>query len=456
MPRKIFISFLGITKYVKARYYFETEGTHSAGEPENFVQISLLKMLKDVFGPDDKAFIFLTSMAEEKNWIDNANFEEGLQTRLQHLHNNGILKGTFKPVTGVPEGFTSKEIEDLFQMVLKKIEPGDEVYLDITYAFRHIPMLALTLLNFATAVKQIQLKAIYYGAFEKILNDYEKRTGEKISFQQLEQKINEEERYAPILNLSTLEELQQWSFAARSFTETGNTFFLSKLIQAETEPLLQPKKQTDPEAEKLSSASFKLTEVAGNIATCRGKRIEARTTVELAIDKMRTMKADGTFVKPFEELIGTVLEKFAQLINENYPPWFNAVKWCRQHRLIQQGVTLLQEGIITLLIQQFNQPTVLHTGNRKHRDIVAAAFNIRKRKIARAKWNESAANNEQLILQLFEMPKFDVLASAYMSISEKRNYINHGGFLDEDNTDPFHFEQALKNSIVRMEEEFFA
>jgi len=455
MSRKIFISFLGITKYYPVRYYMETPGKNSASAPECFIQVSLLKMLSQEFKRDDKVIIFLTPLAEKINWNDGVNFPQGLHTQLQNLKTSGFLLAGVEGIKDIPEGFTSAEIWEIFKNVLDKLNVNDEVYLDITHAFRHIPMLALTIMNFAIAVKKIQVKAIYYGAFEKILNDFEQQTGEKIFASQMEAKIKEEYRYAPVLNLSSLEQLQQWSFAARAFQETGNSFFVSKLAADELKPLLSETKGAHIEANNLKQTADKLSAVINNLSTCRGKKIVAGNVLQQALDCVADLKSKGTFLKPFQELLDLIEQKLSTLAIQDRPAWFNAAIWCQKHKLTQQGITLLQEGIITHVIDAINKPQQLDTGNRHHRELVKDAFYIWAKKIPKQKWEPTAIQNEYVISAILGIEKIDVLIPAYGAISEKRNSINHAGFLDDDNILPVEFELALTKGINKLDTEYF-
>src|SRR5690606_16601888 len=110
----------------------------------------------------------------------------GLHTRLQELKANGKLKAGIK-TEDIPEGFSSEEIWSIFQKIVDNVHTGDIIYLDITHAFRSIPMLGMVLLNYLKALHRIEVKAIYYGAFEKL------------GFAGQVQKMEIEERNAPIL-----------------------------------------------------------------------------------------------------------------------------------------------------------------------------------------------------------------------------------------------------------------
>lgn len=46
------------------------------------------------------------------------------------------------------------------------VQPGENIVLDITHGFRHLPMLALVAARYLTHVRQVSVKDVYYGALE--------------------------------------------------------------------------------------------------------------------------------------------------------------------------------------------------------------------------------------------------------------------------------------------------
>lgn len=45
-----------------------------------------------------------------------------------------------------------------------KLQPGEQVILDVTHAFRHLPMLALVAARYLARVRGVQVQEVYYGA----------------------------------------------------------------------------------------------------------------------------------------------------------------------------------------------------------------------------------------------------------------------------------------------------
>ena len=83
------------------------------------------------------------------------------------------------------------------------INENDDIVFDITHSFRSIPMLAVTVINYAKIVKKCHLKGVYYGAYEAAQN-------------------NENKKIAPIINLTAFNEILEWTYAADAFMTYGN------------------------------------------------------------------------------------------------------------------------------------------------------------------------------------------------------------------------------------------
>jgi len=202
---KIFISFLGVGKYLGANYYYPT--IDSKVQNIKYVQEGILRTICSDFSTNDKIVIFLTADAKKINW--NPVDGEGLKSRLENLYSSG-LRPEILPVENVPKGFLENEIWKLFKIVYEYIDFEDEVVLDITHGFRSTPMLAVVLLSYAKLLKKINVRGIYYGAFEVLGPGYQVK------------EIDVKDRDVPIVDLTGLMELQEWIVAARDLIERGH------------------------------------------------------------------------------------------------------------------------------------------------------------------------------------------------------------------------------------------
>ena len=199
----------------------------------------------------DRIIVFLTKDARTANW-EGKNYEndpddpDGLNIKLQKLR----LKATIKTYE-IKEGFDETDIWANFQTIFDTINERDSIHLDITNAFRSIPIFATTLMNYAEFLKKgVQLKAIHYGIFEKL----------GMVREVVAKYPNPADRLVPILDLKGIAQLQDWTSAANDFLKHGNGTALGKLA----------------EMDKFSNSrefAYNLNALTGVFSTVRGKQI---------------------------------------------------------------------------------------------------------------------------------------------------------------------------------------
>lgn len=197
--RKVFLSVLGTGFYQKCVYY---AGDFRA-EQTRFIQRASLEYYgAREWTSTDLVCIFVTSKARTDNWSVERKTKDGTvernirkdpvtQTDEEYFGLNDELQslGLKAPVREIPisqEG-TEDAIWETFRKIYDVLQEGDEVYLDVTHAFRYIPMLVMVLLNYAKFLKHIKVMGIVYG-------NWESRTKNKID--------------APMVNLLPFSELQ--------------------------------------------------------------------------------------------------------------------------------------------------------------------------------------------------------------------------------------------------------
>ncbi|HIC96177.1 TPA: TIGR02221 family CRISPR-associated protein [Candidatus Bipolaricaulota bacterium] len=132
------------------------------------------------------------------DWLDNGHKDrggnvilcEGLGTRLALINISARVKEV-----RIPSGKNEQEIWDIFSTIVNEIEEKDELYLDITHAFRSLPLLATVIINYLKVMKNIQVRAISYGAMEAV--------GDIWTVKQ----IDIEQRDIPVFNLLPFDQL---------------------------------------------------------------------------------------------------------------------------------------------------------------------------------------------------------------------------------------------------------
>ena len=405
---KSFISILGTNNYLECLHSFNG---FISQRPVKYVQEDLIKFFCKDFDEHSEIRIFLTKEAKEKNWLNdghrnknnNVLHNKGLEDRLTELN----IKAKIKAID-INEGFTEKEIWDNFQKIYDTISENEEVIVDITHSFRSLPMLLITLLNYAKQLKKIKVLGIYYAAFESL------GTIQEVS------KKEPEERIVPILDLTSFSTLQDWTNATFDFINNGNIQKLQNLIKQ-----LNIKINSNIPSEKHlpDTVIKKLNKLVHNIALCRGKELLDFDYDDLK-NNVLSLKSKVT-LPAFEYLIEEIENKIKSFNNEVSDLILTIIQWCIEHNLFQQAITILQEFTITLVLKDVNK----EFSDKTFRTLVSQAFSIKASNIGKEEWKEPAKNYQAEIENLLNNYYVIELYSHFNSLTSIRNDVNHSGFL---------------------------
>lgn len=127
---------------------------------------------------------------------------------------NTILGEGSKAVI-IPYGLNREEQIEIFRIIANALDDslnvGDEIVLDITHSFRSLPLFSTSVINYLREVhgKKIKFSRVYYGMLDA---------------------ISEFNGVAPIIDISSTLDLNQWTTAAHSFKEYGKGYLLADLL----------------------------------------------------------------------------------------------------------------------------------------------------------------------------------------------------------------------------------
>ncbi len=406
MSRNIFLSFLGTGGYTPCNYWYENEGKV---DNVQFIQTALSLIFYNNPTENDNAYIFLTPEAKEKNW-------EKLKSEMKNRNPSFSLT----PVS-IPPGHSEAQIWEIFETVYKHLETEDNVILDVTHAFRSIPMLGIVLMNYAKFLKKITVAGIYYGAFDVLGRPKEA------------EKIPIEKRNAPIFNLTSFDKLQQWSAAAENFISAGDPRKIATLLKEWATPRLAETQGGDEVARTARNLAQNLEKLYGQLSTVRGKEIREGTPFDYAkkeIKKLSELKP----IPALAPLLARLGEKLSGFEKNDSLNGIKAARLCLDFGLIQQGITLLEETIITYLAENIPQ---LNHSDKNHRDLVSSALHIYENSIPESQWKGAACNNKAIIKKICNCPETRIFAALYRNLTGLRNDINHAGHIKPKKADDF-------------------
>lgn len=323
MARKVYISFLGTSNYVE--FVYKIDGVRT--NPTRFIQEAIAEHDCTSWNTHDAIWIFATQGDEgayNKNWKDRGHkdneplYNTGLKKRLEGLS----LRCHVKCVQ-IPEMEREDDIWLLFKKVNSVLKYYDEIYFDITYAFRFIPMFAMSLFHYSQFINHTKIVKVRYAMLEGI-EDLQDKRGAKEEVQ--------------VLDLTPLIQLQDWTYATATYLENGNANSLIKLAKDEGK----------------NDFAVALKDVMLDFQTCRSIPIVKGTHIKELVDNLPNFGNDVR-KKPFNNLVGQIKKEVSgfkhdassTIDDENVNNGYKAAIWCFNNQLYQQAITILKENLIT-------------------------------------------------------------------------------------------------------------
>lgn len=218
---KILLSFLGKgrsdiqTGYRTANYEFAPDFVRSVPffglalaeyvQPEKLVLVGTRGSMWDVFFeqqgvPDDDLLALIEAVSNEQ-------VSEILLDRFEPL----LAAKIGRPVQCllIPYATTTDEQAAILHRLASEIAKDDEVVLDVTHGFRHLPMLALVAAQYLKHVRQVTVSEIYYGALE----------------------MTPKGGNTPVLRLGGLLQMMAWNEALATYGKDGDYSVFADLLQ---------------------------------------------------------------------------------------------------------------------------------------------------------------------------------------------------------------------------------
>lgn len=425
MARKVFISFLGISNYVNCRYSFD-DGEISV--PVRFVQEAIIRRLCKEWSEDDIIYIFCTTKeksitsgtkppkdgSKELNWVDNGQkktTEEiekiGLETRLRNLRNSNILKAHFEEVD-IEAGFSENEIWDIFDTVYQKLRSSDEIYFDVTHAFRSIPMFSIVLFNHAKFMKSTGLKAVYYGAFEKL--GYSNEV--KLLYPSVENRI------APIIDLTNIAMLQEYNQIASGLKYFGKVKALGHLVsQTSSDKTMAPVKQ-------LADAINQIDEY---ITTIDLNNLRKGKFVTGFINNYKFLKRKKVMPRPIENVLDELYELMSSFENkDSYKNIEAAIKWTIKYDMLMQSYPLAAEYVKMRVADYFIKLRPEKMVNKDYREFIGGILGAPEDKFINREWDDFVNKHKDTANIIADNPIINNLRPLYDRIRGYRNSLAHG------------------------------
>lgn len=426
MGRKVFISVLGTGFYSECRY---VNADFISSETRFIQQASLESAHAENWKPTDVAYVLLTEGAQKNNWNTLEEGRRNLRTGQLEPYTGlkEVLQEMNLPITikgiEIPEGKNEEEMWCIFSVIFNLLEKEDELYIDLTHSFRYLPMLLLTLTNYAKFLKQINVNTIAYG-------NYEAR--------------NAETNEAPIIDLLPLHALQEWTFATANFLENGYIEGLNNLCKRALAPIFRDEKRrlNTPSAKILKEYMNALQEAINDLKNCRGVNILNGNNIAKAIEWGE--KLDEVIIPVMKPVIDKIKASFHFVLSETIMNGYRAAKWCYDNQLYQQALTILHENMVSHICEEMNWDKT----DKDKRICISEAYRICHTQLPEEKW-KTKMEYVPIIKNILEVQLLSVLASSYFVTTNLRNDFNHSG-MRENPTQTSKISTQINERIVKI------
>ncbi|MDD7474060.1 MAG: TIGR02221 family CRISPR-associated protein [Bdellovibrionota bacterium] len=432
----LFISFLGTSDYKVCRYYFDNNKNDYCDT--KFIQEALIsKYCKYLNEENDRIYIFVTKKAEEKNWNE-------LEYALRSIDNLNckIIK------RNIPNGNNEADLWEIFNIVNNEIIDNDEIYLDITHAFRFIPMISCYLLNFAKIQKNITIKHINYGSIESLLPNIHSGL-----ISDLEKDIpNIEDRLAPVYELSLLDSLFDWSTSLDGFIKYGNATKIKDTIQKNNlkfSPLNlfsanNSSKKGDCMEDCLRNLISKISDYLDvftkavyisdvqkallYIRNIKKALDDLKNDTNLSSESLVSIRNDNPQIELTLDTLHGLRKEFKDISYDNdIMDSFKISAWCLNHEMYQPSITILYESTITYFLNLLTNILPQDVNNKnylKKREFVSSLLNVTSNN-ENLRGYDYISKAQQEMLQNYIRNNKLVLCNLYKFVGHVRHCVNH-------------------------------
>lgn len=439
---KVFISFLGTTPYSKVTYVYNKGQKSKIKTQTRFVQVALVNSICRSWDKNDRIIIFRTEKSNELNWKDRKDKDGknivGLETELHSYlskNNKGICLNIGEEHDDkkyiVPTGFNENDLWEIFGKVYDNVNEGDEIYFDVTHAFRTIPLFTTVLFNYCRFMKNSVVKSIHYGAYENIftLKELNKMTDEE-----------KEKLEVPLVDLTNVVLLQTVNDSVSNFRQFGSFGSLVDVLDTDLDK--QDELGQVDVSEAIDDIQVSLEDLNFYIMTSnlvelkKGRYIK---TIMNAVDQI----GNSSIPKPQKELLHEIareLTDFGFRKNNSYLNIEAAIKWLIEKNQLQQAVTLASEYVqeTYLKLYVYNNFKVGETEN-ENKNCMSHILSAKKRETNRYenpyvfvtdKWKDKVKLKgfiPQEVLDFINIEGVGSIHDSYDELRILRNQLNHAG-----------------------------
>ncbi len=299
----------------------------------------------------------------------------------------------------IKTGRNTNEVWDIFNTVTEKIETKEQVSFDITHGLRSIPFMVFLFAAFLKSAKDVEIKAILYGAAELIGDT----------------------KIAPVIDLTPFVEMLDWINATEFFVQAGNAEPLASLLEKRKDAKQNEAARVLRDVSQAASLCqpFSLAEKAVRLAPSLEKAAESfsYTSQPFSLLADRIVNVFQPFILPetvkkHQTLSGQDALDFLQ------QEW-HLIEWYRRNGQILQAFTLAREYAVDLVMWRIRKSIHFDLKTREAASQVITG-------IAKLSQNDSQIS---LALQWLQMDENEAKeeTKSFDEIFQTRNDLTHAG-----------------------------
>ncbi|ACV63735.1 CRISPR-associated protein, TM1812 family [Desulfofarcimen acetoxidans DSM 771] len=311
------ITFIGTGKYEETTYIFDTNKIYT-----RYFSVFSTAIIKPV-----EVLVVRTEEAANEHW----------GPLCQEFLENGFSEPV--PID-VPEGKSTKELWEIFNTLIDKVDEQDSVVFDITHGFRSLSLVCFLSIAYLKFVKNVQIKGLYYGAYEA---------------------RDKEKNITPVFDLTDFCSLLDWIVGVNSFIQHGSAREISSLLVMAQK---KAKEKQGPARRELNSFGMLIEDISRALFTTRPFEL---------VNKARNLKyyKEGTeqrnilerdvweWAAPFGVLMDKIIEEYYAFagVEDHYNPLnlerhLAAVRWYVEHNYAPQALSMMRELVISFTMCQ--------------------------------------------------------------------------------------------------------
>jgi len=273
------------------------------------------------FFKPDKVIVLVTEEAEKSE--DFTNLQEELGALLEKV--------------SIPSGKSEKELWDIFDCLADRVQSSDEVILDVTHAFRSLPLFSFGVAVYLRRVyDDISVSRIVYGAYEA-----------------------RKENRSPVFDLTPLLDLMDWTSGCEFFLRRSDAEILAQRLRESQSRFWRKKNDVSAEAfpRRLNTVAQKLRILSGALHLGRLREVMGTAHDILPLLKEVAYEAEH-YAKPFRRILDEIKREVEDLAYENpdvldkknLERQLKMIEYCYKKGLVVQAVTTAREWMVNWLL----------------------------------------------------------------------------------------------------------